>query len=244
MGIRGSNFNWSILDRNGLISFISQLESQVVDQSLTPHQFHQILSKHIKKYLPIKVTKLFQNDCDSGWVYIGGAYYSSEDQEYRRCIEVKIVFNPTDKTITYVKKRFDRMCVLLADTILHEIIHMRQYRRRNFKELPDYASTAEKTKQREEQEYYGCSDEIDAHAFNIACELLQKFKNDQSAVEKYLGGTFWNHRVRSGVLKTYFKTFNWDHNHKIIKRLKSRVIRHLPNAALGKPYRNSDWINF
>jgi hypothetical protein len=232
-----------VLDRNGLISFFSQLETQFVDKPLAPHKIHQMVSDHVKKHLPIKVVKLFENDCDSGWIYIGGAYYSDQDQEYRKCIELKLVFNPNDEKITYVKKRFDRMCVLLADTILHEIIHMRQYRRRNFKELPDYASTAEKTKQREEQEYYGCSDEIDAHAFNAACELLQKFKNDQNAVEQYLQGTFWNHRTRSGILKSYFKAFNWNHDHKIIKRLKSRIVRYLPNAALGKPYRNSDWID-
>jgi hypothetical protein len=42
----------------------------------------------------------------------------------------------------------------MADTILHEIMHMRQYRRRKFKILPDYASTAEKTEQRAEQDLW------------------------------------------------------------------------------------------
>jgi hypothetical protein len=45
---------------------------------------------------------------------------------------------------------------------------MRQFRRRNFKQLPDYASNAEKSEIREEQEYLGCKDEIDAYSFNIA----------------------------------------------------------------------------
>jgi len=41
----------------------------------------------------------------------------------------------------------------------------------------------------------------------------------------------------------YLKAFDYNHDHKIIKRLKKRVIRYLPNAELGRPYRTADWIN-
>jgi hypothetical protein len=32
----------------------------------------------------------------------------------------------------------------------------------------------------------GCSDEIDAYGFNIACELLYRFNNDADKVIEYL----------------------------------------------------------
>ena len=69
---------------------------------------------------------------------------------------------------------------------MHELIHMRQYRRRKFKVLPDYASNADKTEQRDEQSYLGNSDEIDAYSYNIACELMDKFKYDTAKVVNYL----------------------------------------------------------
>jgi len=40
----------------------------------------------------------------------------------------------------------------------------------------------------------------------------------------------------------YLKAFDHDHNHPIIKKVKKKVLQYLPNAEIGKPYRNKDWI--
>jgi hypothetical protein len=135
------------------------------------------------------------------------------------------------------------MCYTIADTILHEIMHMRQYRRRKFKILPDYASTAEKTEQRAEQEYLGCSDEVDAYSFNIACELMDKFKYDPVQVIQYLNEDQKGLRRRHNSWRMYLKAFDHNHDHTIIKRLKKKIIKYLPRAINGKPYRNKDWIS-
>jgi hypothetical protein len=135
------------------------------------------------------------------------------------------------------------MCILFADTILHELMHMRQYRSRKFKQLPDYASTAEKDEQNQEQSYLGNPDEIDAYGFNIACELLDKFRGDEQQVIEYLSEDQKGLRRRYNCWRMYLKAFNHDHNHVIIKRVKKKVIRYIPNAKLGKPYRKKDWIS-
>jgi hypothetical protein len=136
------------------------------------------------------------------------------------------------------------MCTTIADTILHEIIHMRQFRRRNFKELPDYASNAEKSKIREEQEYLGCSDEIDAYGFNIACELIDKFGKNKRQIVNYLNENQKGKKRRHNSWRMYLKAFEHDHNHPILQRVKKKVVRYLPAAEAGKPYRNKDWINW
>ena len=118
---------------------------------------------------------------------------------------------------------------------------MRQYRRRGFKSLPNYESTAARSKIREEQSYLGCADEIDAYGFNIACELLDKFKGDNKAVIKYLNTRQRNSSARNCWI-TYLKAFKYDHGHEIIKRLKKKVIRYLPRAEAGKPFKSCDWI--
>jgi hypothetical protein len=121
---------------------------------------------------------------------------------------------------------------------------MRQFRRRNFKQLPDYASNAEKSKIREEQEYLGCSDEIDAYGFNIACELMDKFGKNKKQVVNYLNENQKGKKRRHNSWRMYLKAFEHDHNHPILQRVKKKVVRYLPAAEAGKPYRNKDWINW
>jgi hypothetical protein len=243
MATKRSKFDWSLLDRNGLIQFIQCLSDKLCEKSVTPDQFHTILTRHIKKYLPIKIARFYDTKVDSGFVFLGGTYYSDQDRSKQKCIEIILLYNPNDTAITHSRRKFLRFSKLFADTILHEIMHMRQYRRRNFKILPEYASNAEKTEQMQEQSYLGSSDEIDAYGFNIACELMDKFKLDRKKVIRYLNEDQKNKRRKFDSWRMYLKAFNYDHNHVIIRRMKKKVIRYLAYAELGKPYKNKDWIN-
>jgi hypothetical protein len=243
MGARRSKFDWSILDREGLANFFWQIYPELCGQEILISKFHSKLVAHIKKQLPIKIRKNSDPKVEFDWTYVGGTYYSDLDREKERCIELVLVYNPFQNKINMTARRYRRMCYTMADTILHEIMHMRQYRRRNFKELPDYASTAEKDEQRQEQEYLGNSDEIDAYSFNIACELLGKFNNNFNKVVEYLNENQKGLRRRHNGWRMYLKAFNHDHDHPIIKRTKSKIIKYLPHAESGKPYKNKEWIN-
>lgn len=236
-------FNWSILDRDALAEYLWNLRFAVVDKEIPVKKFHSLLYKHITKNLPVKVVKKADFKVGENEVFIGGTYYSEDDKARKKCIEVLFVYNPFVETIKVSKRRFMRICYGFADTLLHEIIHMRQFRRRKFKNLPDYASNAEKTEQRMEQSYLGCSDEIDAYGFNIACELLERFSHNQNHVIRHLNEQQKGRRGKNDCWRMYLKAFDHDHNHEIIKRVKKKVIRYLPHAEVGKPYRNKDWIN-
>jgi hypothetical protein len=242
MAVNGSNFNWHSLNRDTLASLLGSITAKVVNQKLTPEQFHKILGGHIKKHIPLIITKRFDPKVIKNVMFIGGSYNSCRDQAYKSSIEVVLVYNPNDEYLKISKSKFGKICYGIADTILHELIHMRQYRRRDFKDLPDYASTAEKTEQQREQRYLGCSDEIDAYGFNIACELLSKFNKDVKEVINHLDVNQKSVRTRVDSWRMYLKAFDHDHNHIIIKRLKKKIIRYLPYAIIGKPYRNKDWI--
>lgn len=243
MAQRRSKFDWSLLDRDSLTQFLAAKIENIVDQKINPSQFHRQITRHIKKYIPIKISKYYDKKVDSGHVYLGGTYYSEDDRHKQKCIELVFLYNPDDKFLFYTRYKYLRLCRLFADTILHEIMHMRQYRRRNFKILPEYASNAEKTEQRQEQSYLGSSDEIDAYAFNIACELMDKFGKNQRQVIRYLNEDQKNKRRKFDCWRMYLKAFNHDHDHIIIRRVKKKVIRYLPHTELGKPYKNKDWIN-
>lgn len=244
MAANGSNFDWYSLDRNTLATYLCLIAPKIVNQQITPDKFHKIISKHLRNHIPLRVSRKVDPKVGKNMILIGGCYHSYYDRDHKISIEVMMVYNPNDEYLKINNSRFWKICCGFADTILHELIHMRQFRRRSFKYLPDYASTAEKTEQRQEQGYLGCSDEIDAYGFNIACELLDRYDNDPKAVINHLDTNQKGVRKRFDSWRMYLKAFNHDHDHIIIKRLKKKIIRHLPNAAIGKPYRNRDWISY
>jgi hypothetical protein len=239
-----SNFDWSSLDRLYLTKLLWEISNSIVGKSLLTSDLHSLMASHLKSKLPVRISKLLNDKVALDYVYVGGLYHSGYDENCKKCIEITFSYNMFQESLKLSKQKFKRICLLVADTILHEIIHMRQYRRRDFKYLPDYPSTASKQEQREEQSYLGCSDEIDAYGFNIACELTDKFGADKNQIVNYLNDAQYGNGRRGNSWRMYLKAFNYNHDHIIIKRLKKKVIRYLPYANIGKPYRNKDWISY
>ena len=65
-------FNWSILTRDALYGLLNSIQNKIVDHNLAVEDIHSILSKHIKKYLPIKVRLDRDIKNDKGYIYVGG----------------------------------------------------------------------------------------------------------------------------------------------------------------------------
>lgn len=243
MTIHKSSFDWSTLNRYELTEYIWTVHSKLINKEIPIEKFHLIVGNHIKKYIPIKLKKTKIDKVPINCIWIGGMYYSELDKRRQKSIELVIAYKTTATTINITPKHFHRSCYSIANTIMHELIHMRQYRRRKFKYLADYNSTAEKVEQREEQIYLGGSDEIDAYSYNIACELLWKFKNNVQRIIEYLDEDQQGKGRSYNSWRMYLKAFDYDHNHPVIQRVKKKVIKYLPNAIYGKPYRNKDWIS-
>ena len=130
-------FNWSLLNRDNLYSMLYNLKPEIVDKRLPIAEITSIISKHIKAQLPLKITSNRFAPVKPGEVWIGGAYHSYLDKAgNKRFIEVELAFPTTANTMKTSLYRWERMCHLFADTVLHEIIHTRQYRARNFKDIP------------------------------------------------------------------------------------------------------------
>lgn len=237
-------FNWSLLTRDALFCMLNGIQNKIVGRRLTVDTLHDLMSKHIKAHLPVKV-KLDRNaKNDKGYVYVGGAYYSQYDKNWNtRHIEIIFSYNSDQKYFTLSRHRWIRICMLFADTMLHEIIHCRQYRSRNFKAIPGYESTAYYARDRKEQEYYGDRDEMGAFAFNIACDLYDRFGDDFDAAARYLDSNQYRRHKRSTFYK-YMATFEHDHNHPIIRRIKRKSIGQLPNVQIGKPFRTSNYLTY
>lgn len=240
---RDNTFDWFSLDRNTLFDMLYSLKNRVVNKHLTVDQFHTKLVYEIKKNIPIRFKKVRNSKVDKNWVWVGGSYYSDRDENSERAIEIEFCYSTKEDAIKISSSRFARLCISFADTMLHEIIHMRQHRRRNWKSTPYFPSTANRVKQREEQEYLGCRDEIDAYAFNIACELYDKFDGNQKQAFRYLNENQKGLRRKHNCYRMYLIAFGHNHSHPVIKQIKKKVVSYWPQAKTGKPYRNSEWIN-
>ena len=236
-------FNWSLLDRYNLMAMLHQLGRQIIGKRIPIEELHPLLSTHIKSHLPVRVRYREDSTQEPGLVYMGGAYYSDYDRQGRRHIEIVLSYYTYDTHLTIKKKQWSRICSLFADTVLHELIHMRQYRTRNFKALPGYESTAHLAKQRKDQEYYGDKDEMGAFAFNIACELVDKFGYEPGKIWQYLDSNRAKRNKKSTYLR-YLKAFDFNHNHKIIRKIKRKIMHQLPYACHGKPFKTTDYLTY
>jgi hypothetical protein len=239
-----SAFNWSALDRSTLYSMVYQLKSEIVDKRLTIGEITSTLSKHIKSHLPVKVVSSRHAPVKNGEVWVGGAYYSDLDKSgKKRFIEIELAYPTQTETMRMSNYRWERVCIAIADTLLHEIIHTRQYRARNFKDIPGYQSTAYYAKTRKEQEYYGDRDEMGAHAFNLAQDMIDKFGFDPKAIREYLDSPVPK-RVRPNGWGRFMKAFEYDHNHPKVYQMKHKIMTQLENAYYGKPFKTTNHLTY
>ena len=238
-----TQYDWSIIDRELLTVITALAGYAVVNQMLTPTEFTTKIRQHLRFFkIPINVTSSYHKGTNKSEVWVGGLYDSVKDLNGLRSITLRLQYNPTEPYVKLTSSRFNRFCISVADTILHEMIHMRQYRRRSFKDIPGYESVAESSRQRVEQTYLGHNDEIDAYSFNIACMLAGKFQSNADKIINYLNKDLNDRRLKKNPYLLYLKTFDHNHDHTVIKKLKKKIMYYLPYAKLGKPYKTSGWL--
>ena len=237
-------FNWSALDRNTLYSTLYELKSEIVDRRLPIGEITRLMSKHIKSHFPLKVTSNRYKPVKPGEVWVGGAYHSYFDVAgHKRFIEITLSFPTTANTMKTSLYRWERICTLFADTVLHEVIHTRQYRARNFKDIPGYESTAYYARDRREQEYYGHRDEMGAHSFNLAQDMIDKFDFDTKCIKEYLDSPVPK-RVRPNGWGRFMKAFEYDHSHPKVNQMKRKIMSQLEYAYTGKPFKTTNHLTY
>ena len=219
------------------------LKGEIVGKELSPTQLQKCISTHIKAHIPVRVKKYLHAPTTPGLIFMGGSYDSNLDKKHKPAIEVNFNYNPNDHKLILTDYRFKRMAVRFSNVMLHEIIHQRQFRARNFKDIPGYQSTAEYAKERKKQEYYGDRDEMGAHAFNCACELVDRFGYDPIAIVQYLDSDQCR-KHKTSTWNDYLKTFEWDFNHPIIRRMRNLIVRNLENAHCGKPFKTNNHLTY
>ena len=141
---------------------------------------HNTIIRKIRYAIPYKDCTIVSNKTltvISNNFEIAGLYDPEKDADGEPPIEIEIGF-PKRKDFYYFnesdfsRNHWSEFCINFSLILGHEYMHLNQFRRRNFNWCRVYKGTSLRPNIREQQEYYGDSDEIDAYAFTAAANLI------------------------------------------------------------------------
>lgn len=210
---------------------IIQSFDKFIGENISP----RILANHIKKIAGQEtvITIDRSSQVDRNDIILNAFYDPDEDETGGRPFEVCLIFNPEDTHVNMNKTDMREFAGKLIEYLEHEMIHRAQYQSRNFKANKMYRSLAEDPAVRQQQEYLGNTDEIEAYAANLARELHRKTGNyhqtlrllrnfASTAVIRDQAG-----RLLSPNLYAYFKEFEFNTTHPVLKRLLKKTYQYV-----------------
>lgn len=175
------------------------------------------LTDIIRKGIKLPQVRLYTRrspGVDLGCVSVGGIYDAEDDKEGDPCIEISIIYHPDQQHIDTSKLNWHRLCLEVAECVGHEFVHRDQHKRK--KKVRKYKSRDLDPSKREEQEYMGSSDEIEAYGFSIASELAEMhkcFELDMLKLEQVF------------MYKVYSSTFDTDQS--VVLKLQKQISKYL-----------------
>ena len=103
---------------------------------------------------------------------IKGEYRLYEDEQDNPSIHITLVY-PTREKYCYIDRHnWESMGFHIADIVTHEYIHQYYCRRRGYRYGRGYGTPRLLRYQESMRDYLGCEDEILAHGFNVASEMV------------------------------------------------------------------------
>lgn len=140
----------------------------ILDGTKSGISFQKLMNKIRREfklnYLEIKVTTVRDKTLNDEIFYANGYYDPEDDREGDRCIELVVTHN-FDKTKLWYPDQVRQLLIQVFDTVVHELRHQRQYRRRHFN-MGASRGTGYK-------DYLADPEEIDAYSISIAIELCR-----------------------------------------------------------------------
>lgn len=196
---------------------------QVVDQVYIIDNLVDILGSFISRKFRVSVLHAKAWEVEPTELNINAFYDPERDEFGKPSIEIVLVTNPNDSHLILDQPLWSLFLNRLADSLAHELIHMRQSRARDFIYVESQAYREMEID--ENLSYLSDLDEIDAYAFNIATELrehadpLSKLVNP-AAVSVNDSINLW----------AYMQAFSKDMKTPPIKRLLKKVYKHLTSS--------------
>lgn len=200
---------------------MKDLEADIINTIYPYPDLIEKLGEFIAERFKVDVIAAKADEVDIGTININAYYDPDLDERKKVAIELVLVTNPNENYLRWEYSDWLFFCNQVADCLAHEMIHMKQFRAREFEDVSvRHASAFNEVT--DTKSYFSDPDEIEAYAFNIAQEL--KEHGDPfikiSDVKKI--------SIKDSVnLWAYINTFDNDPKHPTIKRLLKKVYKHL-----------------
>lgn len=206
-----------IPDRNIIKSVCDDFQHLLIDRVYSVNELVNVLGKLISQRFVVNVLHATSPEVDPGDINLNAYYDPDDDEACKTAIELILITHPRDDFIIFDEELYSRFIKILADSLAHELIHMRQSRARDFTFRTydfDHAS--------KEVEYLSDPDEIDAYAYNIVTEL-----NDNPESLKKLNQPSTITIKESVNLWAYFNTFHNNLNSPVLRKLLKKIYKNL-----------------
>jgi hypothetical protein len=216
--------------RKDVLEILEDIKPHVVDRFFSVDELVQDLGVFIGQRFNIDVKHAEASQVDQNDIELNGYYDGGLDEAGDVPIEVYLITNPMQDVMIIDNSQFNLIARKIADTISHEVIHMSQFRARDFLEVERIEYTdVDEDYEEDERWYLSSPDEINAYAYNIANELLDK--HDLPVVMEKL------HKIKeisiedSINLWSYVNAFEKNTSHPVMRRLIKKVYKSLLNLS-------------
>ena len=216
------------LDIMHLANKVNAALDKIADQMIgsVNSAFHCKLVQDAFRPFGVKVRSVLDDIVSKDMIIITGEY---SPWRQRQSIEVYLTYKPGSKRVLVTEKVWRKLRFDLSQTLQHELIHKKQC---EHIKIPSedwenhackvYASNAKIPAKRNAQEYYGSTEEIEAHAHCIMMEL--KHFAPRTDPIKLLSRGKGVPKKKSPTLRDYLETFDYNMKHPVIKRLFKKTV--------------------
>jgi hypothetical protein len=199
--------------------FVALLERlQVLERQSSRTVTTSELTDLLRKAVKIPQVRLYTSrspGVDLDCVSIGGTYDYVLDAEDEPCVEISVIYNTAQQHIDTAKLDWPRVLLDLAECIGHEFVHREQHKRKKRPSVRYHSKELDRHK-KQEQEYLGSGEEIEAYGFSIAAEIAaihKCFTFDEAVANQVL------------MYKVYSGTFDTDQS--VMLKLQRQISKYL-----------------
>jgi hypothetical protein len=206
---------------------LTDLNDQVVNVMFPAGDLIGLLGEFIATRFRVDVVSAEANEVEINDISVNAYYDPDLDERKKIAIELVLITNPNSQFIMLDDMTWLAFSNGIADSLAHELIHMRQHRLREFEDVSVRHATAF-NEHPDAQEYLADPDEVDAYALSIAIELLRHI--DVYRARKNLSRISVMSKMRKGTefvspnLRAYIAHFGLS---KLTKKIAKKVYKHL-----------------
>lgn len=212
--------------RKEVLEILEDIKPHIVNRFFSVDELVQDLGVFIGQRFNIDVKHAEASQVDQNDIELNGFYDGGLDEAGDVPIEIYLITNPMQDVMIIDDNQFEIISRKIADTLSHEVIHMSQFRARDFLEVERIEYTdIEEDSEEDERWYLSSPDEINAYAYNIANELLDK--NDLTVVMQKLNKIKDISIEDSVNLWAYVNAFEKNTSHPVLRRLIKKVYKSL-----------------